>query len=144
MAFANTFDALNAKSIQLGFRIFEQLMEEKDVEGVRRIIADTEKMYAGIITFIENRYDYAAWYKYFIETNVNSCMNDLDRTGEYARIVEEMKTVDAEGYYFSVIRPIIQRGVVPIYQEREVVLGQLKGVLSMVIAERRRSFEVVN
>lgn len=144
MAFANTFDALNAKAAALGERVFHQVLEEKDIEGIRSIIADTEKMYDGILNFVSNRSEHAEWYKFFMDANIHNNMHKLDRSGEFTRIVEEMKTVDTEGYYFATIRPIILRGVVPIYQEREVVLGQLNYIMNHIIAERRNSMSVVD
>jgi hypothetical protein len=134
---ANTFDALNARATVIGMAMGARAVHENNVEVLRKMRESADKLYDIVIALAEGKADYPEWYAAFIDLNVNNAFHEMDETGEFTRIVDELKTIDATGYYFSTIVPLIKAGPAVLIDERRRMMLGFDMVIEQVIANRR-------
>lgn len=140
---ANAFDVLNARASIIGMELGARAVHEGNVEVLRQMREGAEKLYDIIIKLADGKADYPEWYAAFIDANVNNAFHKMDTTGEFTKIVEELKTIDATGYYFTTIVPMIRNGSAILVDERRRMLAGFDMVIEGVIEQRRASIKPV-
>lgn len=139
----NTFESLNAKIATLGAEMGTKFVADRDLATIKLLRDDAEALYNNIIDMVAKRVDYPTWYSNFVSTNLNNRYHALDKTGEFTRAVDEVLKLDATGYYFNVIMPLIKNGTEPLIAERDLQLSQLDFIISMITLEQTLSVKLV-
>lgn len=118
-----TFDAVNARAAAIGQVIFHDIVKNKDIESLQQLRNMAVELYAGLRAMAKTVPSYDAWHAMFIKMNVDAPFNQLDTTGEYTKLVEELKTIDAQAYYAEVVAPLLAQGPDAFDQERDRILS---------------------
>lgn len=134
---ANTFDALNERATVIGMAMGARAVHENNLEVLRKMRDCAAKLYEVIIDLADGKADYPEWYAAFIDLNVNNAFHEMDETGEFTRIVDELKTLDATGYYFTTVVPLIRTGSAVLKDERDRMLAGFDMVIDQVIENRK-------
>lgn len=143
MTTANTIAALNAASAALGARLVTDAIAAGDTEFFRKFRDLTVNLYDTIIDICNKKADFPEWYAAFMKANVESPLHELDKTGEFTRIVEQLKDLDMSGYYFQEIVPLLRNGPAPLIAERDImVLNFAQAIEACAIIRRQRMTEV--
>lgn len=135
----NTFDSLNAKVAEMGAAMGAKFMADRDLDAIKLLRDEAEALYNNVIDMVANRVDYPTWYSNFVNMNLNNRYHKLDTTGEFTKAVDEVLKLDATGYYFNVIMPLIKNGTAPLIAERDAQLSQLDFIISMITLENTLS-----
>lgn len=135
----NTFESLNAKVAEMGAAMGAKLMADRDLAAIKLLRDEAEALYNNVIDMVANKVDYPTWYSNFVSMNLNNRYHALDTTGEFTKAVDEVLKLDATGYYFNVIMPLIKNGTVPLIAERDAQLSQLDFIISMITLENTLS-----
>lgn len=137
------FDEVNARASALGIQLTILAAQNQDVETLRKCRELAEGLYNDLIVMSKSIPDYPTWWNALVKMNVESPFNEMDKTGEFRKLVEVLKTIDATGYYFQTIVPLMKNGPSQFVIERDLVLAQYDFVINMVIQDRRDSMKVV-
>lgn len=143
MSFANTFDQLNEQASAIGYRVVVDAFQNKDLETIRAIRDDVVRLYDGLIKVVNEKLSYEAWHEYYIDISINNAFHKLDTSGEFTRLVDKLKLIDAEGYYFSTIKPLMLMDIKHVLDEREQILTTYEGIIQQIIADRRAAMHIV-
>lgn len=135
----NTFESLNAKVAVMGAAMGAKFMADRDLDAIKLLRDEAEALYNNVIDMVANRVDYPTWYSNFVNMNLNNRYHKLDTTGEFTKAVDEVLKLDATGYYFNVIMPLIKNGTAPLIAERDAQLSQLDFIISMITLENTLS-----
>lgn len=135
----NTFESLNAKVAEMGAAMGAKFMADRDLDAIKLLRDEAEALYNNVIDMVANRVDYPTWYSNFVNMNLNNRYHKLDTTGEFTKAVDEVLKLDATGYYFNVIMPLIKNGTAPLIAERDAQLSQLDFIISMITLENTLS-----
>lgn len=135
----HTFESLNAKIATLGAEMGAKMMADRDLVAIKLLRVEAEAIYNNVIDMVTKKADYPTWYSNFVSMNLNNRYHKLDTTGEFTRTVEEVLKLDATGYYFKVIMPLIKNGTEPLIAERDAQLSQLDFIISMITLENTLS-----
>lgn len=138
-----TFDALNERATVIGMALGARAVHENNVEVLRKMRECAAKLYEVIIDLADGKADYPEWYAAFIDANVNNAFHEMDETGEFTRIVDDLKTLDATGYYFTTVVPLIRTGSEVLKNERDRILAGFDMVIAQVIENRRAMIKPV-
>ena len=139
----HAFNAINARGAVIGAKVMEQIIANNDVDAIRELRQGVIEAYEALIELTASKPDYPAWHAAFIKINRASPFNALDKTGEYAKLADQLEAIDATGYYFEHVMPMMKEGVQAIIAERDNVIGTYDAVIETLIDNRRRGITVV-
>lgn len=139
----NTFESLNAKIATLGAEMGAKFVADRDLAAIKLLRDEAEALYNNVIDMVVKKVDYPTWYSNFVNMNLNNRYHALDTTGEFTRVVDEVLKLDATGYYFNVIMPLIKKGTEPLIAERDLQLAQMDFVISMITLEQNLEVKLI-
>jgi hypothetical protein len=143
MTTANTIAALNAASAALGARLVTDAIAAGNTEFFRKFRDLTVGLYDVMIDICNSKADFPEWHAAFMKANIESPLHELDKTGEFTRIVEQLKDLDMSGYYFQEIIPLIRNGSAPLIAELNTIKNHFaQAIEACAIVRRQRMSEV--
>ncbi len=143
MTITNTVAALNAASAALGARLVTDAIAEGNTPFFRKLRELTVGLYDIMIDICNNKADYPEWHAAFMKANVESPLHELDKSGEFTRIVSQLEALDLTGYYFQEVMPLIRNGVAPLLVERATLMQHFdQAIEACDIVRRQRMTDV--
>lgn len=139
----HVFEEVNARAAAIGERLIQQAIEKNDIESVRKIRQLVDELYGTLIELAKSKPDYPTWHAALMKLNNESPFIQLDTTGEFGRIVEELGSIDATGYYFEQVMPVMKNGEATFTAERAAVLASFDDLIVLIANQRRGDMTLV-
>lgn len=138
-----TIVALNAASAALGARLVTDAIADGNSEFFRQLRDVTVSLYDVIIDCCNNKADYPEWHAAFMKANLESPLHEMDKSGEFTRIVAQLENLDMTGYYFQEVMPLIRGGVAPLVAERNLMMQHFtQAIEACALIRRQRMTDV--
>lgn len=133
-----TIVALNAASAALGARLVTDAIAEGNSEFFRKLRDVTVGLYDTMIDICNNKADFPEWHAAFLKANQESPLHEMDKSGEFTRIVAQLGELDMTGYYFQEVMPLIRNGVAPLIAERSLMMLHFTQAIEACALMRRQ------
>lgn len=111
--------------LQRSYDLIAVAMANKDITVMEALRHDSKMAFDFAIEVIHNRYDYYTWLAGSTYLNHVSKMVKLDSSGEFAKLIERVESLDAQTYYHSDVVALFTVDVTQLIKERDAFLIDL-------------------
>ncbi len=136
-------EQLTIQSAMIGMDLTSKALEAEDVVFFRSMRDITVELYDTLIELVNDKPDFIQWRDLFLKINATSPMNQLDTSGRFSAIAEQLSGLDYSEYYFTEVLPVLTRGSARLVAERDALTSQFDNYIQHCVNARRSKMHIV-